>query len=263
VEELFRLEDVTVMFGAQSVLKQFDLVIYDKQRVAICGPSGTGKSTLLRCMNLLEHIWHGAIYFRGNRIIEAQNGKARVLVDENEHRSKVGMVFQEFNLWPNKSIIENITEGPIYLKKQNRTAAIEKAKELCALVNVDPLAKSTNGKMQSKYPGQLSGGQRQRVALARALAMDPHVLLLDEITSALDPPLAAEILRYLKKINEAFHIPLILVTHHVEFARSLATRLLFMKEGSVVVDAAPDDLDRYYEHQEFKKYLQPMAEYGP
>lgn len=262
MDELFRLEDVTVMFGAHTVLKGFNLDIHDKQRVAICGPSGTGKSTFLRCLNLLEHIWHGAISFRGTRIIEAHRGKARVLVNENEHRCKVGMVFQEFNLWPNKTIIDNITEGPIYLKKQDRAAAIEKAKELCALVNVDPFARSANSRLQPKYPGQLSGGQRQRVALARALAMDPDVLLLDEITSALDPPLAAEILRYLKKINETFHIPLILVTHHVEFARSLATRLLFMKDGRVIVDAAADQIDQYYDHQDFKRYLQPMADDG-
>lgn len=259
MDELFRLENVTVMFGDHAVLTEFNLVIYDQQRVAICGPSGTGKSTLLRCLNLLEHIWHGAIYFRGTKIIESQRGKAHVLVDENKHRSRVGMVFQEFNLWPNKTILENITEGPIYVKGQNAAAAAEKARQLCALVNVEPFARMADGRTQDKYPGQLSGGQRQRVALARALAMDPDVLLLDEITSALDPPLAAEILRYLKKINETFHIPLILVTHHVEFARGLATRLLFMKEGRVLVDAAADELDNFYHHEEFKKYLEPMT----
>jgi polar amino acid transport system ATP-binding protein len=262
MSELFRLENVTVMFGAEPVLKDFDLVINDQQRVAICGPSGTGKSTFLRCLNLLQHIWHGSIYFRGTRIIEAHLGKSRVLVDENKHRSRVGMVFQEFNLWPNKTIVDNITEGPIYLKKEDPAKAAERAKELCALVNVDPFARARNGKLLPKYPGELSGGQRQRVALARALAMNPDVLLLDEITSALDPPLAAEILRYLKKINETFHIPLILVTHHVEFARSLATRLLFMTEGRVRIDAAADELDRYYDHQEFRRYLQPMGEHA-
>jgi polar amino acid transport system ATP-binding protein len=260
MDELFRLEKVTVMFGSHAVLADFDLVIYDKQRIAICGPSGTGKSTLLRCLNLLERIWHGVIYFRGKKVIESEHGKSRVLVDENEHRSRVGMVFQEFNLWPNKTIIENITEGPIYVKRQNAAAAAERARQLCAMVNVDPTVRGSDGRTRDKYPGQFSGGQRQRVALARALAMNPEVLLLDEITSALDPPLAAEILRYLKKINETFHIPLILVTHHVEFARGLATRLLFMKEGRVLVDTAADELDRFCHHEEFRKYLEPMTD---
>jgi polar amino acid transport system ATP-binding protein len=147
------------------------------------------------------------------------------------HRSRVGIVFQEFNLWPNKTILRNITEGPIYVKGVPPAKALQRARELCALVNVDPFHKAENGKALPKYPSELSGGQRQRVALARALAMDPEVLLLDEITSALDPPLAAEILRYLRKINESFHMPMMLVTHHVEFARSLATRLLFRRKA--------------------------------
>ena len=260
MDELFRLDDVTVVYGTHTVLKSFDLVIYDRERIAICGPSGTGKSTFLRSLNLLEHIKHGAIYFRGNKIIEARNGVVKVLVDENAHRSRVGIVFQEFNLWPNKTIIHNITEGPIYLKRVPAAKAIERARELCTLVNVEPFHKAPNGKLLNKYPGELSGGQRQRVALARALAMDPEVLLLDEITSALDPPLAAEILRYLRKINESFHIPMMLVTHHVEFARSLATRLLFMKGGKVVVDTPAEKLDQYYGHADLKEYLQPMGE---
>jgi polar amino acid transport system ATP-binding protein len=261
--ELFRLEDVTARYGAHEVLSHFDLVIQERERVAICGPSGTGKSTLLRCLNLLQRIDGGTIYFRGEKIIEAHNGTAKVLVDENMHRSRVGIVFQEFNLWPNKTILKNITEGPIYVKRVTPQRALEKARELCALVNVDPFAHVDNGKLVDKYPPELSGGQRQRVALARALAMDPQVLLLDEITSALDPPLAAEILRYLKKINETFHIPMIVVTHHVEFARSLATRLLFMKEGKVLVDTPAERLDQFYDHTELKAYLEPMREESP
>jgi polar amino acid transport system ATP-binding protein len=264
MDELFRLEEVTVLFGRHTVLKNFNLSIYERERIAICGPSGTGKSTLLRCLNLLQPIGHGAIYFRGQRIIEAHDGAAKVLVDENVHRSRVGIVFQEFNLWPNKSILKNITEGPIYVKKQTVKHATEKARELCALVNVEPCARTDKDRLVDKYPTQLSGGQRQRVALARALAMEPEVLLLDEITSALDPPLAAEILRYLRKINETFHIPMILVTHHVEFARSLATRLLFMKDGQVLVDTPAERLDEYYGHAELKRYLEPMdAEESP
>ena len=258
--ELFRLDNVTVVFGTHTVFKDFNLVIYDKERVAICGPSGTGKSTFLRCLNLLENITDGAIYFRGEKIIEANNGVVKILVNENQHRSRVGIVFQQFNLWPNKTIVDNITEGPIHVKGIPRNEAISKAGELCSLVNIEPFMQSENGKVKDKYPFQLSGGQQQRVALARALAMEPQVLLLDEITSALDPPLAAEILRYLKKINERFHIPLLLVTHHVEFARSLATRLLFMKDGEVVVDTPAAELDQYYHHEEFRRYLEPMSE---
>ncbi len=258
--ELFRLENVTVAFGTQIVLKDFNLSIYEKERVAICGPSGTGKSTFLRCLNLLEHIWNGAIYFREEKIIEANRGMTKVLVNEDNHRSRVGIVFQEFNLWPNKTIVDNITEAPVYVRGIAREQAVARAKELCALVNVDPFMRTERGKVLHKYPSQLSGGQRQRIALARALAMDPEVLLLDEITSALDPPLAAEILRYLRKINETFHIPLLLVTHHVEFARSLATRLLFMQGGQVIVDTPVEKLDSYANHQEFRRYLEPMSE---
>lgn len=258
--ELFQLNNVTAVFGTHVVLKDFNLSIYEKERIAICGASGTGKSTLLRCLNLLEHIWNGTIYFRNEKIIEANEGAVRVYVNENQHRSRVGIVFQEFNLWPNKTIIDNITEAPIHVKGIPRAQAVARANELCALVNVDPFMRTEKGKVLNKYPSQLSGGQRQRIALARALAMDPDVLLLDEITSALDPPLAAEILRYLKKINQTFHIPLLLVTHHVEFARSLATRLLFMKDGQVVVDTPVEKLDHYADHQDFRRYLEPMTE---
>ena len=260
MEELFRLENITVVYGSHTVLRDFSLVIYDKERVAICGPSGTGKSTLLRCLNLLEHIREGSIYLRGKKIIQAKNGAVHVLTDENRHRSRVGMVFQEFNLWPNKSIIDNIIEGPVYVNKVPREKARARAIELCRLVNVDPMMQISNGKHVNKYPSELSGGQRQRIALARALAMDPEVLLLDEITSALDPPLAAEILRYLKKINEKFHIPLVIVTHHVEFARSLATRLLFMKDGRVIIDAPAHELEQHTHDEDFKRYLEPMMQ---
>jgi polar amino acid transport system ATP-binding protein len=259
MEELFRLESVTVGFGSHEVLRDFNLSIYSKERVAICGPSGTGKSTLLRCLNLLEHIRDGRIFFRGQKIIEASDGKATLFVDESQHRSRVGIVFQQYNLWPNKTILDNITEGPIYVKKMPREEARARARELCALVDVSPDAGSKNGRPIPKYPPQLSGGQQQRVALARAMAMQPEVLLLDEITSALDPPLAADILRYLKKINETFHIPLVLVTHHIEFARSLATRLIFMQEGRVIVDTPMADLERYARNTDFQRYLEPMS----
>lgn len=259
MDELFRLEDVSIRFGTHEVLRDFRLTIYDKERIAICGPSGTGKSTLLRCLNLLEHIQGGRIYFRGEKIIEAAQGHAKVLVDENAHRARVGIVFQQFNLWPNKTILDNIVEGPVYVKGVRREEAVRRAKELCGLVDVNPFHQTDSGKVASKYPSQLSGGQQQRVALARAIAMNPEVLLLDEITSALDPPLAAEILRYLKKINQTFHIPLVIVTHHVEFAKSLATRLIFMQDGKIVVDAPADKLDQYAYNADFQRYLEPMV----
>ncbi len=262
VQELFRLENVTVAFGSHEVLRNFNLTIYENERVAICGPSGTGKSTLLRCLNLLERIRSGCIYFRGEKIIESENGNAKVLVDENTHRTRVGIVFQQYNLWPNKSIIDNITEGQIYVKGTARDVAVARAKDLCAMVDVNPFTKKDNGQTAAKYPPQLSGGQQQRVALARAMAMDPQVLLLDEITSALDPPLAAEILRYLKKINETFHIPLVLVTHHVDFAKSLANRLIFMKDGAVLVDAPVDQIEHYARNTDFQRYLDPMTADG-
>jgi ABC-type polar amino acid transport system ATPase subunit len=167
-------------------------------------------------------------------------------------------VFQHYNLWPNKSILDNLIEGPVYVKKLSKGEALRKAKELCRLVDIDHSFRTDNGKERNKYPPQLSGGQQQRIALARALAMEPEVLLLDEITSALDPPLAAEILNYLKRINEAFHITLLFVTHYIEFAKSLATRLLFMRDGRIVIDTPIEELEKYVDNVDFRRYLEPM-----
>jgi len=256
--ELFRLENVSVRFEAFQVLKNVDLTIYEKERVAICGPSGTGKTTFLRCLNVLEYITDGAIYFRGEKVIEASKGHVKVLRDENQYRAKIGIVFQSYNLWPNKTIIDNLIEGPVYVKRVSKESAVRKAKDLCKLVDVEFAVQDSNGRLINKYPLQLSGGQQQRVALARALAMDPEVLLLDEITSALDPPLAAEILNYLKRINETFHITLLIVTHYIEFAKTLATRLLFMKDGEIVIDTPIEELEKYTSNPDFQRYLEPL-----
>jgi ABC-type polar amino acid transport system ATPase subunit len=258
MKELFRFENATKSFDSHNIIDNVNLTIYEKERIAICGPSGVGKTTLLRCINLLDYLTNGSIYFKGQKIIESSNGHITVFNNENKYRTLVGMVFQQYNLWHNKTIIENIIEGLVFVKKVPKEAAIIKAKELCELLDIEYSLKKNNGKKYDKYPSQLSGGQQQRVALARALAMEPEVLLLDEITSALDPPLAAEVLIYLKKINEVFNITLLIVTHYIEFAKSLGSRFLFMKDGKITIDTPINELDRHNGNPEFTKYLEPM-----
>ena len=223
-EPLVRLSGVDKWFGELHVLQDIDLSIDRGEVVVVIGPSGSGKSTLCRTINRLEPIDSGEITIDGQRLPEEGKELARL-------RADVGMVFQSFNLFAHKTILENVTLGPIKVRKQSKGEAERRARELLDRVGV--------GVQANKYPAQLSGGQQQRVAIARALAMDPKVLLFDEPTSALDPEMIKEVLDVMVELA-ADGMTMVVVTHEMGFARSAARRVVFMDQGAIVEVATPE-----------------------
>lgn len=219
-------------FGRLHVLKNISLEVLERQVVCLIGRSGSGKSTLLRCINFLEEPSHGTIEVDGIKVEGGEKGKKhRQLI--HDVRLKTGMVFQEFNLFPHMSVLENVIEGPVTVKKMERAKAIELAEK--NLNHVDMLWK------KDEYPNRLSGGQKQRVAIARALTMEPRVMLFDEPTSALDPELIGEVLNVMKKV--AYEgMTMIVVTHEMGFAREVADRVIVMAEGELIEDSEPEAL---------------------
>lgn len=213
-------------FGDLMVLNGIDEHISQGEVVAIIGPSGSGKSTFLRCLNLLETVTEGEVYVDDERINDPK-------VDVNKIRQKMGMVFQQFNLFPHMTIMENITLAPVLLKKMTKEQAIEKGKELLKRVNLSEKADA--------YPASLSGGQKQRVAIARALAMNPEIMLFDEPTSALDPEMVGEVLDVMKDLAKS-GMTMVIVTHEMGFAREVATRVLFMDQGVVMESGTPEEV---------------------
>ncbi|MEX5572064.1 L-cystine ABC transporter ATP-binding protein TcyN [Pseudomonas lijiangensis] len=218
------VENLTKEFKGQQVLKGIDLRIESGEVVAIIGPSGSGKTTLLRCLNLLETptsgtIRVGDIQIDGSRALSQQQGLIRQL------RQQVGFVFQNFNLFPHRTALENVIEGPVVVKKVAREKAVALARQLLAKVGL-------SGKEDS-YPRRLSGGQQQRVAIARALAMEPEVILFDEPTSALDPELVGEVLTAIRALAEE-NRTMVIVTHEMSFARDVANRVIFIDKGVIV-----------------------------
>jgi glutamate transport system ATP-binding protein len=223
-EPLVRLSGVNKWFGDLHVLQDIELSIDRGEVVVVIGPSGSGKSTLCRTINRLESIQQGEITIDGQRLPEEGKELARL-------RSDVGMVFQSFNLFAHKTVLENITLGPIKVRKQSRTDAERRARELLDRVGVSAQA--------DKVPAQLSGGQQQRVAIARALAMDPKVMLFDEPTSALDPEMINEVLDVMTSLARD-GMTMIVVTHEMGFARRAANRVVFMDAGRIVESATPE-----------------------
>ena len=213
-------------FGDVHVLTGVDEHISPGEVVVIIGPSGSGKSTFLRCLNLLEQPTDGEIYV-DNELITSPK------VDVNKVRQKMGMVFQQFNLFPHLTIMENITLAPVKLKKMTKEEAIKKGEELLERVG---LAEKANA-----YPAQLSGGQKQRVAIARALAMQPEIMLFDEPTSALDPEMVGEVLDVMKELAKS-GMTMVVVTHEMGFAREVGTRLLFMDQGIIMEQGDPEEV---------------------
>lgn len=214
------------IFGDHQVLKDINEHIAPGEKIVIIGPSGSGKSTFLRCMNLLERPTSGQIIFDGIDITDPKT-------DINKVRQHMGMVFQHFNLFPHKTIMENITLAPVRLKLMKSEEAKEEALRLLKLVNLEEKADA--------YPGQLSGGQKQRIAIVRSLAMKPKMMLFDEPTSALDPEMVGEVLEVMKNLADQ-GMTMAVVTHEMGFAKEVGTRVMFMDEGRILEQGTPEDI---------------------
>jgi ABC-type polar amino acid transport system ATPase subunit len=229
---IVKISNLDKYFGRLHVLKDISLEVQPREVVCIIGRSGSGKSTLLRCINFLEEPSHGTIEVDGLIVAGGEKGKEhRQLV--HDLRLRTGMVFQDFNLFPHMSVLENVIEGPVTVKRMDRAKAIELAEY--NLNNVDMLWK------KDEYPNRLSGGQKQRVAIARALTMEPRVMLFDEPTSALDPELIGEVLTVMKKVALE-GMTMLVVTHEMGFAKEVADRVVVMADGQIIEDAAPEEL---------------------
>lgn len=248
---LIKTVNLSKSFGENLVLNEISTEIKEGEKVVIIGPSGSGKSTFLRCLNLLETPTSGEIYFEGNELTHSS--------DLNEHRKKMGMVFQHFNLFPHLTVLQNVTLASIEARKhENKVKNIkiskkqiaeeekEKAMKLLARIGLEEKA--------SSYPSTLSGGQKQRIAIVRALAMNPKVMLFDEPTSALDPEMVGEVLSLMKDLaNEG--MTMIVVTHEMRFAKEVATRVLFMDEGKIVADGTPTEIFDEPKDERLKSFL--------
>ena len=236
-EITIKIENLVKRFGNLEVLKGINLEVKKNEAIVVIGPSGGGKSTLLRCINRLEEYQDGHIYLEG---IDVEK------LDVNTLRARIGMVFQLFNLFPHMTVLKNLTLAPVKVKKMPEKEAIEKAKELLAQVGLID-------KMDA-YPEQLSGGQKQRVAIARALMMDPEVMLFDEPTSALDPELVGEVLDVMKKLAES-GMTMIVVTHEMGFARDVADRIVFISNGIVEEEGKPEEVLKNPQKPRTKEFL--------
>ncbi len=244
-----RALNVHKSFGDLEVLKGIDLDVHRGEVVCLLGPSGSGKTTFLRLINQMETLTGGRIWVDGELIgIEERDGKLyrRTDADIARQRSTLGMVFQRFNLFPHKTVLENVTEAPIVVKKVAKADAERRARELLAQVGLDD--------KESAYPSQLSGGQQQRVAIARALAMDPAIMLFDEPTSALDPELVGEVLAVMRDLA-AKGMTMVVVTHEMGFAREVADRVVFMDGGVVVEQGSPDEVLSNPKQERTKAFL--------
>ena len=222
---MIEVQDLKKAFGGNQVLDGITTDICQGEVVAIIGPSGSGKSTFLRSLNLLEEPTGGRILFEGVDITDPK-------VDINRHRQKIGMVFQQFNLFPHKTVKENIMLAPVSLKLMSKEEASRRAEELLERVGLPDKADA--------YPGSLSGGQKQRIAIARALAMNPDVMLFDEPTSALDPEMVGEVLGLMRELAET-GMTMVVVTHEMGFAREVATRVIFIDDGKIQEENTPEE----------------------
>ncbi|HGA1439749.1 TPA: amino acid ABC transporter ATP-binding protein [Streptococcus suis] len=236
---IISIKDLHKYFGKNEVLKGIDLDIQQGQVVVIIGPSGSGKSTFLRTMNLLEVPTKGTVTFEGVDITDKSN-------DIFKMREKMGMVFQQFNLFPNMTVLDNITLSPIKTKGIAKDEAEKKAKELLEKVGLPDKANA--------YPQSLSGGQQQRIAIARGLAMDPDVLLFDEPTSALDPEMVGEVLAVMQDLAKS-GMTMVIVTHEMGFAREVADRVIFMDGGVIVEDGTPEEVFEHTKEERTKDFM--------
>ncbi len=236
---MIEVKNLHKYFGELEVLRGIDAHIEKGDCVCVIGPSGGGKSTFLRCINLLEMPTKGDIIIEG---VSVMNNLKQI----DKLRQKVGMVFQQFNLFPHKTVLENVTMAPVLLKKKTKQQAADKGMELLERVGLAEKADA--------YPSRLSGGQKQRVAIARALAMEPDVLLFDEPTSALDPEMVGEVLEVMKQLARN-HTTMVVVTHEMGFAREVGNRILFMDGGIITEQGAPEELFDHPQHPRTQEFL--------
>jgi ABC-type polar amino acid transport system ATPase subunit len=245
-EPVVRVEALHKYFGPLEVLKGIDMVVDRGEVVVIFGRSGSGKSTLLRCINFLEDPTHGTIEVAGVRL-EGGYRTRRKREEIRQIRLRAGMVFQQFNLFPNMTALQNVMEGPVTAKGQKPDEVRPMASELLARVGLADKAQ--------EYPIRLSGGQQQRVAIARALAMHPDVMLFDEPTSALDPELIGEVLSVMRSLATELHMTMMVVTHEMGFAREVANRMCFFHDGVILEEGTPDEIFNHTREPETKKFL--------
>ena len=236
---MIEIKNLCKSFGANQVLCDITETINEGDKVVVIGPSGGGKSTFLRCINCMEDPTSGSIIFQGEDLADMK-------VDINKHRESIGMVFQQFNLFNNKTVLENITLAPVHLKKMTKEEADAKSHELLKRVGLDDKADA--------YPSTLSGGQKQRVAIVRALAMNPKVMLFDEPTSALDPEMVGEVLDVMKQLA-AEGMTMVVVTHEMGFAREVGNRIFFMDGGKVTEQGTPDEIFNHPKNERLKEFL--------
>ncbi|GAF15323.1 glutamate transport ATP-binding protein [Bacillus sp. JCM 19045] len=236
---MIKVLDLHKSFGKNEVLKGISTEINEKEVVCVIGPSGSGKSTFLRCLNRLEEITSGEVHVNGINIADSK-------VNINQIREDVGMVFQHFNLFPHKTVLENVTLAPLKVKKENKEMAKQAALALLEKVGL--------GEKANAFPASLSGGQKQRVAIARALSMNPKVMLFDEPTSALDPELVGDVLQVMKELALE-GMTMVVVTHEMGFAREVGDRVFFMDDGLILEEGTPGELFDRTKHERTKEFL--------
>jgi polar amino acid transport system ATP-binding protein len=252
---LVKFSDVTKKYGDLVVLDKLNLEIKKNEMVSIIGPSGSGKTTVLRVLMTLERINQGIIYLDGEPLTHMPEKEKLVFADEKylrKRRSKIGMVFQQFNLFPHMTALQNCIEAPIEVLGMKKEEAEERALDLMDLVGLSD--------KKDEHPSRLSGGQQQRVAIARALAMRPKVMLLDEITSALDPEVVGEVLNVIRSLNEKYDLTMIMVTHQMGFAREISDRVCFFNEGKIFEQGPPQQLFDNPQNERTKQFLHAVLD---
>ena len=249
-QPVIRFEDVEKSFGDHTVLSGLNFDVAQGERVTLIGPSGSGKTTILRLVMTLEELTGGYIWIAGQPLTHDRRDGRRIRLREKEvaaTRRKIGMVFQHFNLFPNMSVIDNVTEAPVHVLGRSKEEARERGLALLDQVGLKDRAE--------EHPSRLSGGQKQRVAIARALAMDPKILLLDEVTSALDPELVGDVLQVLRDVADSTDISMLIVTHEMTFARDVSHKVMMFDGGQVLEQGPPDEVLGNPTHERTKRFL--------
>jgi polar amino acid transport system ATP-binding protein len=256
-EPIIKVDGITKSFGSFKVLDGLSMTVMPGEKLALIGPSGSGKTTILRILMTLERIDGGHIQVEGEHLYHMERNGQLMAADEKhlaKMRQKIGMVFQLFNLFPHKCVIDNVTLAPMLTKGTPKAAAEKWAMELLDMVGMADKAKN--------MPAQLSGGQKQRVAIARALALSPKIMLFDEVTSALDPELVEEVLNVMRKLAAETDMTMLLVTHEMGFAHDFADRVLFFDRGRIVEEGKPDEIFRHPKQERTQTFLKKIIAAG-